>query len=75
MRWLSRRDTAGIAFPGNDFWIFDDAQVLIQHFASDGTIKAEWRELTTDPVVLGLCRSAFAAVWERAVPHANYKPT
>lgn len=32
IRWLSRRDTTGIAFPGNDFWIFDDAQVLVQHF-------------------------------------------
>lgn len=75
IRWLSRRDTTGIAFPGNDFWIFDDAQVLVQHFAGDGTIRAQWRELTTDPGVLELCRSAFEAVWERAVPHGDYKPT
>ncbi|MGW2587751.1 DUF6879 family protein [Streptomyces virginiae] len=75
IRWLSRRNTTGIGFPGNDFWIFDDSQVLVQHFAGDGTIKPEWRELTTDPVVLDLCRSSFKAVWARAIPHADYKPS
>lgn len=75
IRWLSRRDTAGIAFPGNDFWIFDDEQVLVLNFSGDGTIEPAGRELTTDPAVLALCRASFGAVWERAVPHADHKPS
>ncbi|WP_437073189.1 hypothetical protein [Streptomyces sp. enrichment culture] len=29
----------------------------------------------TDQAVVSLCSSAFTAVWERAVPHEEYRPT
>lgn len=32
-------------------------------------------ELSTDQSVVSLCTSAFAAVWERAIPHEEYRPT
>jgi hypothetical protein len=31
-------------------------------------------ELTTDPALVKPCATAFEAVWERAVPHAEYHP-
>lgn len=31
-------------------------------------------ELVTDQSVVGLCSSAFSAVWERAIPHQEYRP-
>ncbi|BAJ29804.1 hypothetical protein KSE_40100 [Kitasatospora setae KM-6054] len=72
VRWLPRRLATDLALPGNDFWIFDDRLALINHFSGDG----DWAdtETVTDPAVVKLCSDAFAAVWERAVPHEDYHP-
>jgi hypothetical protein len=70
VRWLPRRLASRIALPGNDFWLFDDERVLFNLFTGDG----DWagQELTDDPYVVELCRSAFAAVWAAATPHEDY---
>ncbi|MEN8653781.1 DUF6879 family protein [Streptomyces sp. 21So2-11] len=73
IRWLPRRRATDIAFPGNDFWVFDNELVLILHFTGDGESAEDRMEFSTDPKVLELCTSAFEAVWERAVPHEDYK--
>ncbi|MFK4543187.1 hypothetical protein RKD29_002783 [Streptomyces tendae] len=73
VRWLPRRQASGLALPGNDFWLFDGTAVLFNHFAGDGTMTGE--ELVTDRTVVSLCSTAFAAVWERAIPHEDYQPT
>ncbi|MFI7104169.1 DUF6879 family protein [Streptomyces sp. NPDC050161] len=75
IRWLPRRRATGIPLPGNDFWVFDNELVLVLHFDGDGEPAPDWMELTRDESVLGLCTSAFEAVWERAVPHTQYQPT
>lgn len=75
IRWLPRRQATDIAFPGNDFWVFDNELVLVLHFAGDGEPAPDWMELTRDERILSLCTSAFEAVWERAIPHAQYRPT
>jgi len=72
VRWLPRRQATGIALPGNDFWLFDDETLLINHFAGNGD-KVD-SELVADPATVELCRSAFEAVWEKAIPHADYRP-
>lgn len=72
VRWLPRRHASGLALPGNDFWLFDDARVLFNHFAGEGTMTGE--ELVTDPAVVELCASAFDTVWERSIPHEEYRP-
>ncbi len=72
VRWLSRQKASDLALPGNDFWLFDDTTVLFNHFGGDGT--ATGRELRTEPSVARLCSSAFEAVWDRAVPHGEYRP-
>ena len=71
VRWLPRRLASDIALPGNDFWILDGSVVRFGHFSGDGEVLAEeWRE---EPAVARLCADAFAAVWERAIPHDDYK--
>ncbi|MFF4737702.1 DUF6879 family protein [Streptomyces sp. NPDC001262] len=71
VRWLPRRQASDIALPGNDFWLFDGRVVRFNHFTGDGASGGP--EVSDAPAVVKLCSSAFAAVWERAVPHADYK--
>jgi len=72
VRWLPRRCTSGLAVPPTDFWVFDERVVVWNHFAGDGSWVTE--ETCEDPVVARLCASSFEAVWERAVPHGEYRP-
>ncbi|MFI0372930.1 DUF6879 family protein [Actinomadura sp. 1N219] len=73
VRWLPRHLTAGLVTPPVDFWIFDSAVLVWNHFTGDG----EWanNEVTRDPALVSLCSGAFAAVWERAVDHRDYRPS
>jgi hypothetical protein len=73
VRWLPRDRASDIALPGNDFWLFDDRLVRFAHFAGDGEFRYD--ELADDPAVVRLCVAAFAAVWMRGIPHAEYQPT
>ena len=73
VRWLPRRRASALCLPGNDFWLFDDRLVRFGHFAGDGEFLDH--ELSEEPRVVKMCASAFEAVWERAVPHAEYQPT
>ncbi|MFI9105663.1 DUF6879 family protein [Streptomyces fildesensis] len=76
VRWLPRRKASDLALPGNDFWLFDDSLVVFLHFTGDGELSPEGdEERTTDPAVVALCRTAFEAVWERAIPHEEYRPS
>jgi Family of unknown function (DUF6879) len=70
VRWLPRTRTSGLALPGNDFWIFDGATVLFNHFTGDGGWVGN--ELSTDPRVAELCASAFESVWNLGIPHSEY---
>jgi hypothetical protein len=71
VRWLPRRRAADIALPGTDLWMFDNAVVEFTFFSGDGEVVD--RERRTEPEVVELVRSAFEAVWDRAVPHEEYK--
>lgn len=73
IRWLPRRRTSDLALPGNDFWLFDDEVALFHHFDGDGELAADDEEVRTDRATVKLCADAFAGVWARAVPHAEYK--
>ncbi|MBO0798130.1 MAG: hypothetical protein J2P31_04840, partial [Blastocatellia bacterium] len=58
--------------PGNDFWLFDDRLVRFHLFSGEGEIVED--VLTPDAVVARMCAAAFEAAWERAIPHAGYRP-
>ncbi|MER5624140.1 DUF6879 family protein [Streptosporangium sp. NPDC002544] len=72
VRWLPRRQASDLTLPGNDFWVFDDHLVRFGFFSGIGDYLGE--ELTDTPAVIKLCLSAFDAVWERAIDHADYRP-
>jgi hypothetical protein len=73
VRWLSRKLARGLSVPVNDFWVFDDRLVRFGYFAGDGTYLDD--ELTDDPAIVSTCAVAFEAVWDMAIPHADYRPT
>ena len=73
VRWLPRQQASDLALPGNDFWLFDGTAVLFNYFSGDG--KMTGNELRDEPAVVRLCATAFEAVWDRAVPHGDYRPT
>lgn len=72
IRWVPRRLVSSIGIPGNDFYLFDDRLVVFLIYAGDGL--AADKVTSTDPHDIGLCRSAFDAVWELSIPHRDYKP-
>ena len=73
VRWLPRRIATDLALPGNDFWLFDDEVLLVDHFSGDGDWVAV--EQIAEPAVVRLCATSFEAVWQRALPHADYPMT
>lgn len=72
VRWLARRDASGIALPASDLWIFDETTVMFNHFDGTGDWAESPLEVTRDPAVVELCRTAFEAVWARATPHDEF---
>lgn len=72
IRWVPRRLVSGIAFPGNDFWLFDQSVAIFTIFAGNGLIVE--RQRWTDPSVIRLCKAAFEAAWRLSIPHHEYKP-
>lgn len=72
VRWLPRRSALDVLVPLNDFWLLDGRVVRLGYFAGNGEFLGE--EVTSDPIIARLCAEAFEAVWERAVPHADYRP-
>lgn len=72
VRWLARRRASDLALPGNDFWLFDADTVLFNYFSGDGALTGS--EVCEEPAVVTLCASAFESVWDRAVPHEEFRP-
>jgi hypothetical protein len=72
IRWVPRRCVSSVALPGNDFYLLDDRLVVFLHYAGNGL--AVDRTTSTDPAAVGLCRSAFDAVWKLSTPHRDYQP-
>lgn len=71
IRWLPRRLASGIALPGNDFWLLDEQTAMFNHFSGDG--KPLGQEITGDPATVELCRAAFEAAWNLAIPHDEFQ--
>ena len=63
---------SSIPIPGNDFYVFDGRLVVFLHYAGNGLGTA--KTTSTASADIRLCRSAFDAVWELAVPHRDYQP-
>lgn len=72
VRWIPRRAASTICVPGNDYYLFDDEQVVFLHYAGSGLNTAY--TTTTDPSVVEMCAAAFEKVWTLSIPHSEYKP-
>ncbi|MGW0502185.1 DUF6879 family protein [Micromonospora sp. NPDC003241] len=72
IRWVPRRLVSSLGLPGNDYYLFDDRLAVFLIYAGNGL--AVDRVVSTDPADLRLCRSAFEAVWQLAIPHRDYQP-
>lgn len=70
VRWLPRDQALGLLLPAHDYWLFDGQLIRWHHFAGDGTHLRD--ELDESPVSADRAGQAFAAVWERAVPHTEF---
>lgn len=71
VRWLPRRRASDLCLPGNDFWLIDGRLIRWNHFTGDGGSAPG--EISEDPAAARLCATAFEAVWDRAIPHDEYK--
>jgi hypothetical protein len=72
IRWVPRRLVSSIAFPGNDFYLFDDQLAVFLLYTGEGLSAGMIG--SEDPADLRLCRSAFEAAWRLSVPHSAYQP-
>ncbi|MEU4170448.1 DUF6879 family protein [Streptomyces sp. NPDC026665] len=71
VRWLPRRLASDLLLPGNDLWIFDDRAIRFSLFGGDGRFVSDVMEHRAD--VVKRHAEAFEAVWDRAIPHADYR--
>lgn len=74
VRWLPRRQATALLLPANDCWVFDNELLLVHHFTGDGQLAEDGREYLSDPALAKLHAEAFEAVWQRAIPHGEYRP-
>ncbi|MEU5765046.1 DUF6879 family protein [Streptomyces asoensis] len=71
VRWLPRRLASDLLLPGNDLWIFDDRLIRFSRFDGDGRFVEDVMEDRSD--VVKRHAEAFETVWDRAIPHADYR--
>jgi hypothetical protein len=71
IRWVPRRLVSSVALPGNDFYLLDSRLVVFLLYTGHG-LNAGYLT-SADPADIQLCRSAFDAAWQLAVPHRDYR--
>lgn len=59
--------------PGADCWMFDHRVVRWNFQRGDGTNPREYA-FSSDPRLIRDITASFEIAWDRATPHAEYKP-
>lgn len=72
VRWLPREQVWDLMLPGADFWLFDHKLVMFNFCEGNGTEIPEEKS-SNDPAVVAPCPTAFEQVWNRAIPHQDYR--
>jgi hypothetical protein len=70
IRYLPRDKAAGIDFPAEDCWLFDDSKLVLVLFPGDG--RKYGMHSIDDPELTARYATVRDQVWERAVPYAEY---
>ena len=73
IRWLPRYKAADLLLPGADCWVFDRRVIRWNFQRGDGT-NPRLYEFSSDPRTIRDISAAFEIAWDRATPHAEYKP-
>jgi hypothetical protein len=73
VRWLSRKQAYDLMLPGADLWMFDQRLVRFHFNAGDGQSLKQY-EFVSDPRRVAQVVAAFEMIWERAIPHGDYRP-
>nr|WP_282206647.1 DUF6879 family protein [Kitasatospora fiedleri] len=74
VRWLPRSRTGDLLLPGLDGWVMDERVVILHHFTGDGQWAGAGMEVREDTDLASRYLAAYEAAWQRAVPHAEYRP-
>lgn len=67
---MPRHMTEDIEFPDEDYWLLDDAKLVLSVFSDDG--RTGGFALGTGPQLLARCLAVRDQVWDRAIPYARY---
>jgi hypothetical protein len=73
IRWLPRTKAADLMLPGADCFVFDHRVVRWNFQRGDGTNPRHYT-FSSDPRTIRDIAAAFEIAWNRATPHAEYKP-
>ena len=73
LRWLPRRQASDLLLPGADLWMVDHRLVRYNFNAGDGTSLRQY-EYVSDPRKVAQVVGSVEMIWERAIPHADYRP-
>ncbi|GAA3223394.1 DUF6879 family protein [Actinocorallia longicatena] len=71
VRWLTRDSAPDLLVPTADFWLIDNRLIVFNTCTGAGAHHRD--HYSNDPEVIGRCLLAFERIWERAVPHAEFK--
>jgi len=70
IRYLPRGKAAGIDFPAEDCWLFDDSKLIYVLFPDEGRRVGLYP--VDDPELTARYVRVRDQVWERAIPYAEY---
>ncbi len=73
IRWLPRTKAADLMLPGADCFVFDHRVLRWNFQRGDGTNPRHYT-FSSDPRTIRDIVAAFELAWNRATPHADYKP-
>ena len=74
VRWLPRSLARDLLLPALDGWVMDEETVILHHFSGEGQWTGPRMEVLHDPALARQYVTAYEAAWERAIPHAEYRP-
>ncbi|MBR7674552.1 hypothetical protein KDA82_16310 [Streptomyces daliensis] len=75
VRWLPRSRGHGLLLPVLEGWVMDEQTVILHHFGGDGQSVQPDMEVIEDPLMARQYASACDTAWQRAIPHAEYRPS
>jgi hypothetical protein len=74
VRWLPRSRARDLLLPALDGWVVDKQTLILHHFDGEGQWTGPRMEVCHDPALAKQYTTAYEAAWERAIPHAQYRP-